>query len=68
MYTADGKYRYGTMFEQVESAGFEEGDVIVVKGIIEHYINDNGNTVLRTPEAKLIKVNGEDATYTVVSE
>lgn len=68
MSTADEQYRYGTMFNQVESAGFEEGDVIVVCGIIEHYVNDSGNSVLRTPIAKLIKVNGEEATYTVISE
>ena len=63
--TSDGKYSYGTNGKAIEGLPIKVGDTIIVQANVRHYMN-SGTPLYELVYAKLIKVNGEDATYELI--
>ena len=63
--TSDGKYSYGTEGEAINGLPIKVGDTIIVKANVRHYMS-SGTPLYELVYAKLIKVNGEDATYELI--
>ena len=64
--TYDGYYSYGTNGRAIDGLPVATGDTIIVQANVRHYIS-NGTPLFELVNAKLIKVNGEDATYELIA-